>query len=177
MADICTHDDIITVIQNEIIGLDLYAIGGRVFAVRWPDQKQVDFPCVFVSVEGETEQADERVNVGTDWGYPTRVFLADNDTTNARANLTRELTWRQQIIDRFHMQQFAADPLVYQFKVVPAVIYDPRLPQYEHVVSGMVIWAKVRVVRGTRPHGANVIRTYGNAAMNYGQAGFCFGSF
>jgi hypothetical protein len=150
----CTHDDIIDAIAGVISGLALDNMGTptRVYASRYPDDRQMTFPCIVVSVEGETEQLDERVNVGTDWDYPTRVFFADSDRANTRAKLKQELTWRQQLADAFHMKTpfLGLLPDVYRCKVVPHVIYDSQQPNYQHVVSGMVVWSKVRVVRGTR---------------------------
>jgi hypothetical protein len=147
----CTHDDILTAIAGVIVDLKIANIGTppRVYIVRYPNEFQVTFPAVFVSVEGESERPDERVNVGTDWDYPTRVFYADQDITNTRAKISAELAIRQQLIDAFHMQTpfLAAVPSVYQCKVVPNVIYDATIPTYQHIVSGMVIWSKMRNVR------------------------------
>lgn len=147
-----THDDILDAVADVIRGLDLPIIGSRVYVVRYPNEMQIDFPGVFVSIEGETEQPDERVNEATDWDYPTRVFFADQRTSNDRARIRQELAWRQQLIDAFHMKTPFLDtlPNVYRCKVVPNVIYNPQLPAYQHIVSGMVVWSKVRVERDSR---------------------------
>ncbi len=147
-----THDDILNAIQGVILDLNLPAIGDKVYVVRYPNELQVDFPAVFISVEGEAEQPDERMNNGTDWEYPTRVFFARQDTSNNRAHMRQELGWRQQLIDTFHMTTPFLNVMedVYKCRVVPNVIYNPNLPAYQHIVSGMVIWSKIRIVRGTR---------------------------
>jgi hypothetical protein len=151
MAIDCTHDGIITAVAGVISGLTLSNLGSppRVYIVRYPNEFQVAFPAIFVSVEGESERPDERVNAGTDWDYPVRVFYADNDVSNTRAKISQELTIRQQVIDAFHMQTpfLAGVPSVYQCKVVPNVIYDASIPAYQHIVSGMVVWSKMRNVR------------------------------
>jgi hypothetical protein len=146
---IVTHDHILTAVAQVISSLNIANIGTppRVFIVRYPNEFQVTFPAIFVSMEGESERPDERVNVGTDWDYPVRVFYADQDITNTRARLAAELTVRQQLIDAFHMQTPLGLMVVYQCKVVPNVIYDANIPTYQHIVSGMVIWSKMRYVR------------------------------
>lgn len=97
-------------------------------------------PAVLLTAEGETEGRPGNDDTGSrSREYPVRVWIADNNPARAHGRGFDYLTWRKRIMDLFDDAMLAAVPEVVRGVVTPNVIFDPRLPAYQHIVSGFVV--------------------------------------
>ncbi len=160
------YADIQDAAVNAVVGLDDDLIGARVYARMFPDYSDVQFPCVFASVEGEMERlvpeecSTGGPGIGDDagydvWEYPVRLWIADNTQPRAHSRRRAYLRLRRAIIGLFN---FKAHPLaettpavlaVQSARVEPEIVFDPMLPQYQHVVCGVRVFFKTAEDRET----------------------------
>lgn len=118
-----------------------FTLGGRVYGQMLPDESNVTFPCVIVTSEGEREELLPGTSESIRRVYPYRVFIADRHGTRDHARDAQYRSWRRAILETFHQKRALIDlvPGCYWCEVAPEVVYDQKLPQYQHVVSGMVV--------------------------------------
>lgn len=147
------YADIQDAAANAVSALELDLIGGaksRVYARLYPDDTDVAYPCVFVTVEGEMERLvpEQCTNDYDVWEYPVRIWIADNHHPRAHAKRRAYLKARRAIIRRFNFIARTLDETtpavldVQSSRVEPEIVFDPQLPQYLHVVCGVRVWFK-----------------------------------
>jgi len=114
------------------------------------DTTNLIFPCIAVTSEGESEElaAGDTTN-REDW-FPLRVCLMDNDDPMIRHdNEEKYLTWRRALLNAFHQRPrdgrgfLPGSPETQEIKVIPRVIYDPKIRDYGYMVSGFVLRLKI----------------------------------
>lgn len=133
-----------------IVELDLDLVGSAVYFCIIPSQttgyhlatdvvKDLQWPCVQLTTEGEIEERGANgTTEKTDWTYPVRCWIADQNHAGAHDKGVVYYSARKQIMDRFDSGLFAV-PEVYQMLVNPLVVFDPALPNYQHIVSGLTL--------------------------------------
>jgi hypothetical protein len=116
----------------------------QVYVLQYPMEVLIKYPCVVVTCEGEQEGVNPSTNATTDTEYPVRVFVADRLDVLDETRMSVYEKWRQQMMEAFRSQRLAGVPEVYYTSVSPKLIYDPTLPQYQHLVSGFTLRMKTR---------------------------------
>ena len=132
-------------VATEIRGLDLVnptepldKIGSKVYVQTLPDENALSFPCVVVTVEGETEELTDAYFGGDEIMFPVRVLVCDRADTDYQSRRPLYLSWRRQIAQ--HLQRLMSLPRVpecFDVQVTPQLAIDPKLPQYQYLVSGL----------------------------------------
>lgn len=120
----------------------------RVYEQSFPDPQNVAFPCVLVTVDGVSETDESGLSTADDVGRPVKVQIADRRSKSDHAKLPDYELWRQSIERCFRNQQLAGVPESKICRIEPYVILDPNLPQFEYMVSGIVVRAVCRERRG-----------------------------
>lgn len=143
---------------NAIVGLDLPGIGEKVYGQLIPGDKSgyqfstgkvldMKFPCVLLTSEGETEEFLPGDSEGIAGRFPQRCWIADINDPGRHKDERIYLAARKTIMATFHQRKLAGCGAVRSVTVDPRVIFDPRLPNYQHIVSGMVVrfeWGQKR---------------------------------
>lgn len=116
-------------------------IGNRVYSLLYPDGTDMTYPCVQVTQEGLTEKLVRRTSEADQWEYPNWVYIADSgvrgDVLHRRKYLY--MRWRKAILSVFDGKRLAGVAEVIGCSVDPNVFIDRALPQYQHVISGMIV--------------------------------------
>jgi hypothetical protein len=114
-----------------------------------PEFSDVFFPNVILSIDG-VEEHFQNVLATLDYvGRPVKVQI--NDRCDVRELITKLPTyekWREMIGRCFVNQRLAGVLESHLCQIEPYVIVDPKLPQYEFMVSGLVVRATCRERRG-----------------------------
>lgn len=114
-----------------------------------PEFSNVVFPNFVCSIDGVEEQYQNVLATLDYVGRPVKVQL--NDRCDVRELIDRRPTyelWRQTVTRCFINQRLAGVAESHICQVEPYVIVDPKLPQYEFMVSGLVVRATCRERRG-----------------------------
>lgn len=135
-------------IKARLLLLDLPEIDGRVYEQFYPDDSAATYPCVFLTLEGQSEQEVESTALSDYVAYPVRVMIADTHHPGDHTMLAAYEKWRELIAAAFRNHQLAAVPESVRCRIEPLVIADPSLPMYQHFVSGLVVRAVCKVPRG-----------------------------
>jgi hypothetical protein len=120
----------------------------RVYQQIHPDEGNVTFPCLMLSIEGVQETPESSQSLKDDWGRPCRVAIFDRHDTHAHSGLSKYELWRERLIRSVNQQRVPGLPESLITKVEPYVIADPNLPAYQHFVSGFLVRATCREPRG-----------------------------
>ncbi len=112
------------------------------------DDKNAKFPAVFLTPADAEKVLPSGTNVRDDWGRPVVVQIVDRNTQDYEKNMDQYLLWRERIMRYFINQRLAGVPEVYQCKIEPDVIFDPKLPAFAFLVSAFVIRCITRETRG-----------------------------
>lgn len=121
----------------------------RVYEQAFPDPSDVEFPCTLVTVDGVQETEETGLSTRDDRGRPIKIQIADRaDRREVIKRLPEYEFWRQSIERCFINQRLAGVPESIKCKIEPYVIIDPSMPQYEYMVSGLVVRAICREPRG-----------------------------
>jgi hypothetical protein len=143
------------IVALELPGDDVFGnIGERVYLQMFPDLTGLLMPCVILSYEGEKEEVLDGDSLNARWNYPLRVFIVDAESPRKHEKANLYLSWRKAIIDIFHKRRGWAVgnvPEAEGSRVIPEVIFDQRLPQYAHIVSGIVVWTSTTEPRANWP--------------------------
>lgn len=117
---------------------------------QWtPDESNVTFPCVMLTVENVMETREQVMSLRTDIGRPTRVMICDRQDKYDHARLPDYEMWRQKIERSFSEQQlFVAGVQTVVCKIEYDAIVQPELPKYQFMVSEFVIRTITREPRG-----------------------------
>lgn len=135
-----------------IVALDLPGIQDRVYGQLVPNEisgyhfaseevRDVIYPAVVLASDGELDELTEGESEGITGIFPQRCWIVDKTDPGMAAKEKVYLTARKTIMRKFNQQRLDGQSNVYQVIVNPMVIFDPRLPAYQHVVSGMVLRA------------------------------------
>lgn len=145
---------ILQALGQTAVALNLAGIGDHVYLQIVPDNatgysvanqqlQDVVFPAVLFSLEGDEESRATEDTGSKAWVFPARCWVADKNPLERHDKLPVYLGARKALFDAFDeeagvtVMQAQAPPLpVVNVLVVPGVIFDPRLPQYQHIVSG-----------------------------------------
>ena len=120
----------------------------RVYEQMIPDESNVSFPCVLVTVDGVQESQETGLSTVDDIGRPVKVAIADRGGKREAQKLAEYEYWRQSIDRCFRSQQLAGIPESVICRIEPNLIIDPNLPQYDYIVTGLVVRAVCREPRG-----------------------------
>lgn len=139
------HYRCMTDIASVISSLNLTAasppgnIGANVITDALPDDT-VQFPAIFVTVEGMTEEEGEGNFEQIEVTYPVLVQIADRHIDERGVTLEQYQDWRREIANEFrNMTTLASVPECVDIQVAMNPVIDPQLDKYSYVVSGMVI--------------------------------------
>lgn len=114
----------------------------------YPDAANADFPVVWVTADGVREAIEPGLNATNDIGYPVRVLIVDRHELRDKAKLReRYEPWRALIIAAFLNRRLPGVVESIQCLAEPLQVLDPNLPQYQFVVSGVVIRCLTRTTR------------------------------
>lgn len=122
-------------------------IGDRVYSLTWPDNRDVKFPCLMV-FQREPESRLYGDSAGDVWEFPLVVAVCDQgDLKHTLKGLY--LTWRWALIEAFQNASLPAVTEVCKRGIVvqPDVVFDERLPQYQHIETGVVIRVRAYIER------------------------------
>lgn len=139
-------------VARKLTELDLEGFNDRVLIVKQPgdagyrisDGAVVDalYPCLQVSIEGATEEKVAGDTERWEQSCPAFCWITDKEHQNRHDRLRVYLNARDTILRAFDDQgSLPGVPEVYQTTAEPNVVIDPRLPWYQHVVSGILIRA------------------------------------
>lgn len=120
----------------------------NVYEQLYPDDDNVRFPCVLVTLEGVSETTEQGLSTRDDIGRPVKVEIGDRRDKRDNAKMATYEYWRQSIDRCFRNQQLAGVPESVVCRIEPNVIVDPELPKFDYVVMGMVIRCVCREPRG-----------------------------
>jgi hypothetical protein len=113
---------------------------------------------VLFTLDGESETAGPDDTGARSWTFPVRCWVSDKNPGHEHRRLRTYLTARKALFDRFHQRPLyvplpgglvgaAPMPEVCRVEAVPGLIFDPRTPQYQHLVSGMLLRVEVEEAR------------------------------
>lgn len=122
-----------------IAGLALPLVGSNIVEGIFPDDTAVQYPVCHLSVEALTETVQVVVTELNDIGYPVQVMYADNNHMLWHSRLRVYEVWRERTIAAFEGKHLEGVPESMYCAVEPMMIADPKLPQYQHMVTGMVV--------------------------------------
>lgn len=120
----------------------------RVYEQIIPDPENASFPCVMLTVDGVSETDEPGLSTRDDIGRPVKVMIADRCNERDHTKLDLYEYWRQSIDRCFRNQQLAGIPESKYCKIEPYIIIDLNMPQYQYMVSGLVVRAICREPRG-----------------------------
>lgn len=147
------HERIAEDIHQAVTNLGLLNLQGGSLAGylnTFPNETVINLPCWQTTFEGEEEQIGDATFEDNDTTYPVRILFMDRNPQPDNTNRALYLGWRKTVMDWFRQNVTLPNcPEVYDLRVRPQVIFDPRLPQYQFVVSGLEIQALAREIR---PH-------------------------
>lgn len=143
-------------LRSLIVALNLPEIGDRVYTQIYPEDTvavgpdegqnvMIAMPAVILSTEGEIEQDAGGDTGNTAWWLPVRVFIVDMLKLRRHTNERIYLRNRKRLIDATHQQLLSVFfeqsdvEKQYPMEVVPQVIFDPAMPQYNHVICGILV--------------------------------------
>lgn len=138
-----THERIKHAVVLRLQELALEGIETRVYSQLLPDETNVSWPAFFVTTEGERESEEWSTNQYIGIWYPVRVFIADKADRTRHEKEAKYLAWRKAALDAFRTERLLNAAEVRSIKIEPEVIFDPKLQQYQHMISGFVLrcWA------------------------------------
>ncbi len=137
---LAVHEQCIQALKQKILLLDLKGFpAGRVYDQILPNDKLVDFPCIMLSIEGETEPEAGSLAELCDLQYPVRVWINTRADASTPANRAQYLMWRQQIFRALENQRLpgADQPEIIGVRMMP--IIDVKLPAVALIVMGMTV--------------------------------------
>jgi hypothetical protein len=109
-----------------------------------------------LDTEGEVRAPEDTGTKG--WIFPVRCWVADRNPKERHDRLPIYLGARKALMDLFDERplvaalddgSLAAEPVaeVVRMQVRPGLIFDPRLPNYQHLLSGMLIDVETEELR------------------------------
>lgn len=113
---------------------------------KLPWDRNVTKPGVFIYPVPET--LVQATNASDDVGYGVMVVMVQASNQNLTSNVSRLLTWRQQISRHFRFQRLTGVSEIFQCLIVPQLVFSPGdfLNQFD--VSALLIRCMSRESRG-----------------------------
>jgi hypothetical protein len=108
-------------------------------------------PALAVTLEGTRETIVAATNQRDDYGWLVNVAILDDSavlTGDYKSARGKYLRWRQQIERAFMSQRLAGVLDVFNCKIEPAVVVNPKFPQAKYFVSGVGLRFFAREGRG-----------------------------
>lgn len=144
--------------ENPVVG----NVGTNVFVQMFPETTNEIYPCLLLTCEDETEEDDEETDNFNGDGviYPVRILICDRVSERYREARPVYQLWRlivQQTLlglPTGPIPLLANTPECWDIKVRRLRVFDPKLPQYQFLVSGMVALVRTitpRWVSGVNP--------------------------
>lgn len=121
----------------------------RVYKQVLPQEGLVQYPCVLLTLEGESESQEGTTTNKDDIGYPIQVAVVDRADSLQPTRRKLWLKWRQQVFRAIRNQRLAGVTESLIVKVTPRLVFDPRLPSYQVVILGFLARCLCRETRGT----------------------------
>lgn len=150
-------DDLPTLIRaavlariNALIAAGLLSGIRGVYEQMLPEDTNVTFPNVILHVAGVSEQKKDATSSKDFIGFPTVVQINDRAPTMPpdHKKLPTYESWRYRISRAFDSQPLPGRSEVSLCRVEPMQIIDPKLPEYQHIATGLVVRAYAWVPRG-----------------------------
>ncbi len=132
-----------------------FALAPEVNLQMVPNEGDKTYPCLTLSSEGEREELLPGTTEFKHRKIPLRLWIEDRHGGRDDAKDGQYRAWRETLIDAFHQRRplTTAVPACYWCEVQPALVYDQQLPQYQMVISGMVLWFWTREARDSTAPG------------------------
>lgn len=148
------HGRIKTGVVTVLKSLTFAGLSGGIADEEILEATNFELPCIVVSIEGEQEEILGGTTHTRHLSYPVRVFVLANDLELPTDGAVIR-GWRAQAMDAFDRRQrdrttgliLPGCAEVWQVRLTPKVIFDERLKQYRHVISGFVLKADTAVKR------------------------------
>ena len=128
---------------NTIVG----DIGSHVYQQMWPDESNVVFPNVLVTVEDEAEEDDdEAMNFEEEAvAYPIRILICDHNSERFQQARPTYQLWRYIIATTLRglssggtLPFLPNTPEVWNIQTRRLKVFDAQRPHYQFMVSGLV---------------------------------------
>jgi hypothetical protein len=119
----------------------------QIFDLLLPNENLVQFPCITLALDAVKESQPGVLTGLDDIVYPVRVNICDLADAAVPTNRPTYLLWRQQIFRKFRHQRLNV-PEIILVEVDPQVVVDPKLPAYNHFITGLTLNCKSREIRG-----------------------------
>jgi hypothetical protein len=107
------------------------------------DSTNISFPCIVCVYTGLTEEVLGGDSELRQYNWPVGLMVLDNIGKGVLGNESMYTGWRKQITDAFHQQKLMnagqAVAGVANCIVMPRLIFDVRLPQFQRVQSSLLI--------------------------------------
>jgi hypothetical protein len=124
------------------------SIDQRVYSMLLPDETGVLFPCVMLTCEGQVEQKLQGDSECQRWRYPVQIWICDRQSERTHEKETLYLSWRKRICLTFDDQTFPEVAEAEGSTIELGTIFDTQMRQYQHMLSGMVLWVTTTEQRG-----------------------------
>lgn len=155
------YGDVKQGVIDTIKAMNMSQIMGNVFGEFSEDPTHGVFPCIVCTCaakNGDEDDADEMREKllggdteSRDWELPVKVFILGKDSSKDHAAEAKYLTWRKQLMDRFHQPsrpKLILRDYVWNVVVKPKAIIDTTWPRAQYIVSGMVVRVTANEKRG-----------------------------
>lgn len=153
---------ILHAVAARVEALAIDGIGSHVYMQLVPDEaagltvagdvSDVVFPCVLLTLDADAETRSPEDTGTKGWTMPVRMWIADKNPQHNHARIPLYLGARKALFDAFdEIRGDAANdlgvPEIIRLTVTPEVRFDPRLPNYQHLVSGMLLTVETEEAR------------------------------
>lgn len=123
-------------------------IGDRWHEQMFPEETNLLFPCGLLTTEGVNETYTPRTSGRDDWGRPVKVLLCDRADVWEHEKLAQYELWRERLMRSVSQQRIPGLPESVVTTIEPLVVIDPNANKFQFMVSGFVVRAQTREVRG-----------------------------
>lgn len=112
------------------------------------DDKNMHLPAIALTPTDTEQILTTGTNAKDDISHPVVCQIVDRNSKDYVAKLPTYLRWRERIIRFFIHQRLSGVPECYTCDIVPEVIFDQQLRDFQYMVSGFVLRFRCREVRG-----------------------------
>ncbi len=120
----------------------------HVFEQLVEDNRLIVTPCVFVTIDGQSETEVSELTGRDDISYPVKIQIVDRNYQDYVTPKAKYLLWRQQIARSLRNQRFATVPENIRNRIEPKIVVDSQLQGQEYFVSGLCCYCICREPRG-----------------------------
>lgn len=135
------HDSLLDAVVAAVKALELPGILTRVFKMPiMPDEKDMTFPCVYVTLTGQAEEDSEETFRDIGYAVPIGIAIADRNSEDYQKPAPRYLYWRKLMMNYFRrLDRLASVNENWNLRVKPSMIFDPKVKEYQYLVSGFTV--------------------------------------